>query len=74
MLNVLLWNALWMWNVLFLLQLTRPRRFYLTVDMTKLYLFIQFSLEWLFSKLCCLMYCYGNNTNILHLTFFLAEV
>ena len=74
MLNVLLWNALWMWNVLFLLQLTRPRRFYLTVDMTKLYLFIQFSLEWLFSKLGCLMYCYGNNTNILHLTFFLAEV
>ena len=41
-----------MFHLLFLLQLIRPRRFYLAADMTKLHSVIQGSLKWPFRDIC----------------------
>ena len=60
---------------LFLLQLIWPRRFYLAGDFFLTNPFHLFKIRWSdhLVSYFSLMYCYGNDTDILHLIFSRAE-
>ena len=58
----------------FVLIFDSPRRFYLTGDMTNSFNLSKVRWNDHIVNYIPLMYCYGINTNILHLTFSRAEV